>query len=86
MTVQLRGQKWRLRLHPSSLVGGGTSVDRVAVWSNHVPGAAELGDRLTKHLVRAAVAHVVVHRVPGVNDLQTAIRTSDDPEQAGSRS
>ena len=55
-------------------------MDRVAVWSDHVPGAAELGDRLTKHLVRAAVADVVVQRAPGVGDLQTAITTSDDPE------
>jgi hypothetical protein len=45
----------------------------VAVWSDHVPDAPELCNRLTKHLVRAAVADVVVERVGGVGDLQTAI-------------
>jgi hypothetical protein len=55
-------------------------MNRVAARSDHVPGTAELRDRLAQDLSRAPVADVVVERVTAVGDLKPPVCPPGDAD------
>ena len=67
---------------PDSSAARSALGDRAAAGVDHVPDAAELGHRLTEHLVGLVLVDVVVERVAVVGDLRLAVAALGSAEQA----